>query len=166
VSIAKSTIEDKLIALMKAATALDGILVFFRGVPLYVQAQYTTFAEVFLEAETTARESSGGFVERVYAGAIRVYVNAGQDFPTITDRVAVVDSYTTIQTLTDAIVELFKKPANRDLAALTFTNGAVQQIQIGESDVTYGIANRDQRDDNYFNFSEIPVLVITQEQIT
>jgi hypothetical protein len=161
-SVAREEIEKKIRTLLKANAAFNAIKVFFRGIPMAVPIAYYPYCDIFIEVETTASGLTGNTHERVYAGSITFTINA-QDFETITDREADITSYTTIQGFVDSCVELFKAQANRDLVGLTFTNGYVLEIIIGDSDVSYGVGQ--DREDNYTNFGIVPFVVRTHESL-
>jgi hypothetical protein len=164
-STAKLTIENKIRDLILAAPApLDALKVVVRGVAYKMPSGLYPFAQVFITGETTASELSGNYKERVYQGAVTIQVSQA-DTLAVVDRKADVGSYTLVQELVDAVVELLSQPANATLGGLTFDNGTVNQFLVGESEIEYGIADSDSRQNNYENFGAIPFLARTTEVI-
>ena len=167
---AKEAIEQKIIDLMLAESALDGLRVIFRGLPYAVAQEHYPFAEVLIESERTESVMTGNLHRRVYDGVITINVR-GQDAIQVANRTATVESYRTVQTLVDAIIDLFKRPANLTLADLTFSNGAVLGFQIG-TQAEYGISIRyrsgsvraQARANAYDNMGSVTFSCITQEE--
>jgi hypothetical protein len=164
-STAKLTIENKIRDLILAeADPLSQLKVVVRGVAYKLPSSLYPFAQVFITGETTESELSGNYKERVYSGVVSVHVSQA-DALTVTARSADVSSYTLVQDLVDALVELLSKPVNATLGGLVFTNGTVNQFIVGGSEIEYGVADSESRQNNYENYGAVPFIARTTEVI-
>jgi hypothetical protein len=165
-STAKLTIENKIRDLILAeAEPLSQLKVVVRGVAYKLPSSLYPFAQVFITGEVTESELSGNLKERVYSGAVTVHVSQA-DLLSVASRSADVGSYTLVQSLVDALVELLSRPTNANLGGLTFADGSVTQFVVGESEIEYGIAESESRQNNYENFGAVPFVARTLEVIT
>lgn len=79
--------------------------------------------------------------ERILSGFIR-FTCVLQDIPTYdVNNVYIASSYVRVYEYAQAVIRLFNKQSNRNLNALTITNGQVQRIAIA-SPAQYGIGER------------------------
>lgn len=161
-----TTIEEQIAAIMVAESSLDNVDMMYLGVPYAVPAEYNIWSIITIDTERTERQMTGARHERVYLGSIIVNVRQ-QDNPFTaiggSGRVQRVSSYSTMQTLGNAVVDLFKQTANQSLQNLTFVTGGVTEMIIGDEAVQYGIEATQERIDAYRNSVVIPFAVATLE---
>jgi len=161
----KATIEAKLVTAMKADSDLDGIAVFCRGLYIYPPRNWYPLAEVFIPDESQTSRGTGGFVYNEFVGFIQVSVRI-PDKPAVTDREAVVSSYTSVQSYVSEILLALGTPALLDLDTLTRADGleVVMSFEMADQDsISYGIESRDRLGDNFNNFGIVPFRVETRE---
>lgn len=164
---AKTTIEDKLQTMLADSSNFNSLNAIVIGLIDDMPEEYFPYVEIFIPNEFTVTEYTGAWHERVYEGQLWFWVH-GQDGSVtdlITSRKVTVPSYRTVDTLVDAAIELFKDKDNRTLNDLTFTNGNVVQIHIGDQPATYGI-ERSERTNNWLNYGAVGFRVVTLEQHT
>lgn len=162
-TIAKTSIEGKIRDMILATASLNGLNKVITGVLFEIPVMFYPCVEIILATQQLVTEETGGFKVFEYAGDLVVNVFK-QDLITTTDRSFTVASTTEVTTYVDELVKLFSDNANHALQFLTFTNGRVDAMFIGDSTITYGVARRNERSDNLTNFAFIPFRVRTTEQ--
>lgn len=159
-------IENQIGAIMTAESALDGLDRIYLGVPFASLSEHDQWSVVSIDSEQTVRELTGSTFIRLYVGAIILNVRQQDALTLISERVYRVSSYATMHALANAVVELFRTSTNRALQNLSFANGGVLKIVVGEETVEYGINVETERIDAFSNSAIIPFLVETKEVLT
>lgn len=161
-------LADGIAAIMVADTNLSSIDMVFVGIPYAVQNQYDRWAVVVVDSEQTEEAMTGNKVFRTYTGGIVVNVRL-QDTLTavgISGRIQRLGGYAAVNTLVDAVVKLFKTTTNRRLGNLAVTGGAVDNFEVGDPGIEYGIAAEQGRETSYQHFGSIPFECRTLETIS
>jgi hypothetical protein len=161
-------IAEGIAAIIVATSSLNGLDMVFVGIPYAVQNQYDQYAVVVVDSEITEERLTGNKVFRTYTGGIVINVRL-QDTLTavgVTGRINRMGGYATVNTLVDAAVKLFKTTANRRLGGLSVTGGAVDNFEVGEPGIEYGVSATDERETSYLHFGAIPFSCRTLETIS
>lgn len=161
-------IAQQIAAIMVADSELDSIDMLFVGIPYAVQAQYDRWSIVVVDSEQTEQLLTGNKVFRTYTGAIVINARLQDDLSAVgaSGRVQQLSGYTTVNTLVDTTVKLFKTAINRRLGNFAVTGGMVENFEVGEPGIEYGIAAEQERTDAYLHFGTIPFQCRTLETIT
>lgn len=161
----KREIENKMIDLMKAETALADVVAFMRGTAGELPASYFPHVAILIQGEDPGGRLTGNFKRGTLIGEIAVHVLL-QDVPIIVDREVTMPSYEATQDLADPIVDMFNDEDNNTLGNLTGSDGrkswAVTGFQL-ITPIVYGFAVwGQQRPDLFTNYARISFSVDVQ----
>jgi hypothetical protein len=158
------TVIDRIRDLILADPAFDAVQVIYRGVPDgEIPAMYYPLGVIAFASENDAQELTGGTRVKALLGTISFNV-LGRDVAAPVNRRADVDSYSVITGLAQAVCRLLSSEVNHTLGDLVDPEGqwAVINFFIGDGEIVYGWAEKDDRPNNYENYCIIPCICVVR----
>lgn len=167
-------IADYIITALAAADTLVNVKAFVRGLlfkPVMTDAY--PLIEVFVATEDEDEFLTGGIYEQRLSGVINISILSrnAPDRIVLTDRVATLPSFTTINQYVSYIIGELLRPEHHDLGTLT-TSLSLGDVTIEDAVTEFHIGsarayNVDQiRDNDYENSGSIPFWVKTERTVT